>query len=351
MTLDLSRLQAIKSQNDADAVVKSRHAELLLDNTRTQEVIVKSIAALADLLEQGTLKTAVVNQLTEIGTPDALKVVAAIQSLKQTVEAQEPTDLSEVTEVMRSILQEAKQIPKSHNTIDIPKPIDHAKHFQSLESAVKSLEKAVKAQELKVEAPVVNVPETNVNVEAPDLKPISDSVVKSSKDVVKAVKAIQLPELNTEPLEKLLKKTNKLLGELPELMPTGGGGGSSRVSPYETASGIPAFVELATDGSIPVSVTDPNKEDAIPYAEVLTASTTITPSSGTRIQLLKSQVLQNPDNASANLVTLSFVSTGDLVTGWAFSDSNEWVGEVDEDLNITLGGSNPVSVNIRYKEI
>jgi hypothetical protein len=351
--MNLERLQQIKAQHDADAVSKNRHAELLLDNTRTQEVIVKSIAALVNFLEKGTLQTNVVNQLTEIGTPDALKVVAAIGSLQQTVKEQKPTDLSEITEVMRSILSEAKEIPKSHNVIDIPKPIDHAKHFQSLEKAVKSLEAAVKAQELSVDAPVVNVPETNVNVEAPDLTPIKDSVVKSSKDVVSAVKAIKLPELNTEPLEKLLKKTNKLLSELPELMPSSGGGGSGRATPYEDSNNIPQFVQLTADGKIPVeaTITDPNQEDAIPYAEVLTATTAISPASGKRIHLLKSQVLQSPDNETANLVTLSFASTGDLITGWAFSDSNEWIGAVDEDLDITLGSSQPVSVNIRYKEL
>jgi hypothetical protein len=66
-----------------------------------------------------------------------------------------------------------------------------------------------------------------VNVDAPNLKPIQDSVDKGSSEVVKAVKGIKLPELNTDPVEKLLKKTNKLLEELPDLMPSGGGGGGS----------------------------------------------------------------------------------------------------------------------------
>jgi len=230
---------------------QSKHDELLLDNARTQEVIVKSFATLVDFLEKRTSKTEVVNQLTEIGTPDALKVVSALESLHETLKTHENTDLSEITEVMKGVLAEAKQIPKSHNKIDIPEPIDHSKQFESLEKAINSLEKAVKAQELNVEAPVVNVPEPQVNVEAPDLRPIEKSVTTSSKEVVKAVQGIKIPELNTDPVEKLLKKTNKLLEELPEHMPTGGGG-NGRVSPYEDSSGIPQFVTL-DNGAIPTT--------------------------------------------------------------------------------------------------
>jgi len=190
-------------------------------------VIVKSFKALLDGIQSGTLKTEVTNQLREIGTPDALKVVKAINSLQDTISKQEPTDLSGITNVLEQVLAEAKQIPKSHNVVDIPKPIDTTKQLEALEKTVKAVETAIKAQKLHVEAPIVNVPETVVNVDAPDLKPIQESVTKSGKDVVTAVKGIKIPELNTDPVEKLLKKTNKLLEELPELMPRGGGGGGA----------------------------------------------------------------------------------------------------------------------------
>lgn len=96
---------------------------------------------------------------------------------------------------------------------------------------------------------------------------------------------------------------------------------------------------------------DPNKQDALPYAMILTGSATITPSTGKKIKLLKAQVLQSPANDTYNTVTLNFASLGNVVTGWAYSDSNEWIGAVNEALNITLSGIQPVSVNIRYKEI
>lgn len=229
--LDLTKLQAIKAQQATDQATRQRHSELLLDNTQTQEVIVKSFKALLDGIQSGTLKTEVTNQLREIGTPDALKVVKAINSLQDTISKQEPTDLSGITNVLEQVLAEAKQIPKSHNVVDIPKPIDTTKQLEALEKTVQAVETAIKAQKLHVEAPVVNVPETVVNVDAPDLKPIQESVTKSGKDVVTAVKGIKIPELNTDPVEKLLKKTNRLLEELPDLMPRSGGGGGGAVIP------------------------------------------------------------------------------------------------------------------------
>lgn len=107
---------------------------------------------------------------------------------------------------------------------------------------------------------------------------------------------------------------------------------------------------VTVDG-VDVQVTqDLNKQDVIFYAQVLTGSTTITPTSGKRMKVVKAQVLQKPDNSTFNLVTLSFTSTGNFVTGWVYSDSSECTGDVNEALTITLSTTDPVSVNIRYKE-
>lgn len=249
--IDFKKLQEINEQKANDEVQTKRHNELLLDNTKTQEVFVKSISALVQFLDNKVTKTEVVNQLKEVSTPDVYKVVNALDSLHDTLKTHENTDLSEVTNLLSSLVDEAKQIPKEIPTQEKIELKDYSKHFTSLETAIKTIEKAIKAQDLKVEAPIVNVPETTVNVEAPDLKPLETSIGSGSKDVVKAVKGIKIPELNTDPIEKLLKKTNKLLGELPDLMPTGGSGGG-RVSPYEDSNGVPSFVQLTVDGKIPV---------------------------------------------------------------------------------------------------
>lgn len=87
------------------------------------------------------------------------------------------------------------------------------------------------------------------------------------------------------------------------------------------------------------------------YAQVLTSTTTLTPTAGKAIKLVKMQVLQDPDNSSANQVTLGFVSTGNFFIGWVGSDNAEVTGATNEVLNITLSNSQPVSVLLRYKEI
>lgn len=106
------------------------------------------------------------------------------------------------------------------------------------------------------------------------------------------------------------------------------------------------------DGELETQPTvDKNKQDVLYYAEVLTGSTVLTPTSGKAIKLVKMQVLQNPDNETANRVTLTFASTGDFFTGWVGSDSSEVIGDIDEDLSINLTSAAPVSVMLRYKEI
>ena len=192
--MNLDNLKLINEKNQQAQLDSKKHQELLLDNTRTQETIVKSFNALVRYLDNQVSKTHVTNQLKEIGTPDALKVVSAVDSLHETLKTHENTDLSEITKVMQSILSEAEKIPKSHNTIDIPKPIDNTKQLDNLVKAIKSVEKVVKEQKLIAEAPIINVPETNVNVEAPDLQPLQASI----KDVVGAVKKIVIPEYKTD---------------------------------------------------------------------------------------------------------------------------------------------------------
>lgn len=249
--MDLTRLREIKAQQAQDADTKKRHTDLLLDNNKTQETIVKSFSLLVDYLKNNTTKTEVVNQLREINTPDVRHVVSAVDSLHSTLKKHENTDLTEITKVMQSVLEEAKKIPKELPKTEKQEVIDYSAQFKALESTVKAVEQAVKAQKLVAEAPNVTYEAPDITLEAPDLSPIKESVEKSSKDVVKAVKAIPTPEFKTDPIEKLLKKTNKLLEELPDLMPSGGGGGG-RATPYSDSNDVPAFVTLE-NGAIPVT--------------------------------------------------------------------------------------------------
>lgn len=241
------QLQDINEKKATLDLAELKHAENQLSALQTQETIVKSFKSLVVYLDHKVTKTEVINQLEQIGTPDAIHVVNAVNELHKTLKTHQNTDLTEITSVMRELLDEAKQIPKSQVEIPEHQVVDYSGSFKSLESAVKGIEEVVKGQKLVAEAPVVNVPETSVHVEAPDLKPLQDDI----KDVVTAVKDIVIPEYKTDntEVEKLLKKSNKLLNELLD-KPVSSGGGGGRVSPYEDSSGNPSFVRLV-NGAIP----------------------------------------------------------------------------------------------------
>lgn len=203
----MESIQQIKSNTEVQArrlLDSSRHNSLLASDDDTREVIVRSFRSLVDYLENRVSRTEVVNQLESIGTPDVFNVVTAVDALHKTLRSQEPVDLSEVTNLLRDVLVQAKQIPKQ-----LPKPQeqqDYTKQIETLASGLKALEKAVKAQKLIAEAPIVNVPETTVNVEAPDLSPLQGSM----DDVTRAVKKTMLPQ---EDGAVVVHNTNGLITE------------------------------------------------------------------------------------------------------------------------------------------
>lgn len=244
----IDRIRKHSEQKARDVVVQRRHDEAMLQGVQTQETIVKAIKALVDYLERRTGKVEVVNQLEQIGTPDALKVVDAVNELHATLRTHENTDLTEITQVMRAVLEEAQKIPKEHPTIEIPSTVavsnlpDHSGDFQALLEAIKAIK-------LVAEAPVVNVPAPEVTVDAPDLTPLQ----KGMQAVEKAVRAIVIPTpADVSGIEKQLKKANQTLVEILDKPVGGGGGGGGRVSPYSDSAGMPSFVTL-NKGSIPTS--------------------------------------------------------------------------------------------------
>lgn len=228
-----------------EAVFMQRQQDVRIQNT-----IISATASLISYLEGHTTKAEVVNQLSEIGTPDVFKVVDALNALHNTLKTHENTDLTEITKVMQDLLNEAKQIPKELPEEKEQPFVDYTKQFSSLVSAVQAVEKVIKQQKLVAEAPVVNVPEAIVHVDKPDFDPLQNSI----RDVVDAVQGIVIPEYQTDNknVEKLLTKANKLLIQiLDKPVKSGGGSGGGRATPYQDISGIPAFVTLK-DGNIPI---------------------------------------------------------------------------------------------------
>lgn len=247
----LTRIKEVSEIKASKALEERRHKEAQQSAIATQETILKAFNSLVRYLDdpRRVTKTSITNQLKEIGTPDAMKVVEAVNDLHSTLKTHENVDLSEIASLLKSVLQEAKQIPKTLPTIDIPHSVEVSNLVDNSDDFRKMLE-AIKAIKLVAEAPVIEVKPTDVVVQEADLKPLS----KDMKAVEKAVKALVFPEFSTESVEKLLKKTNKLLTELPENMPSGGGGGGGgRVSPYSSSNGMPSFVTLTEDGALPTA--------------------------------------------------------------------------------------------------
>jgi hypothetical protein len=245
--MDLTNLKRIIEQQAQSELDTKKRLEQLSANVDLQKTIVKSFSMLVDYLDGKTSKTLVVNQLKEIATPDALKVVSAVEDLHETLKTHQNVDLTEMTTVLKSILDEAKLIPK--NLPEEKEDKDYTEQFANMVEAVKSLEKIVKEKDLSVtvqerehEAPVVNV-------EAPNLEPLR----KEMANVVKSVKSLVFPEYKTDnkEVEKLLKKSNELLkGLLEKPVGGGGGGGSSWVAVNE--SGVPVPIELQS-GAVPIT--------------------------------------------------------------------------------------------------
>lgn len=228
----LERIAAQKAKRAEDNQRLTRHAEDVDAQLQTQEIIVRSFSTLVDYLDNKVTKTAVINQLKEIGTPDALKVVDAVNALHQTIENQEQVDLTETNGFLRSAVEELQKVPKSVESIDIPDPIDNTKQLKSLETAIKAVDKSIKAQKLVAEAPIVNVPKTTVNVDAPDLDPIKKEQEKTRKELVKAVKGIVFPTTDLSKLEKEAKAHTKLLKDIRDVSGGGGSDGGMSIAPF-----------------------------------------------------------------------------------------------------------------------
>lgn len=371
-----AELKRINEQNALKASDDAKHFELVDSLAQTQEVILRSFSSLVDYLDGKVSRTEVVNQLEQIGTPDAYVVADAVNKLHESFIAKPDLDISELASVLTEIRDQATQIPKELPVIpEQEKQIDYSDRFTTLESAVNAITEAVKEQETTVEAPIVNVPETNVNVDAPDLKPIN----KGLKDVEKAVKALVFPEYKTDnaEVEKLLKTTNKTLKGILEKPVGGGGGGGGRATPYQDAAGVPAFVELTVSGEVPVSDTsleallttidaDTGNLAAIatsldnrygggktPVNFTVTASgdTTIhTPASGKAVVLYSISAITDPDESTTPLIKVLIGATevrrGHAISGWEIS-----TGAADAVLKINLSGASSVSGTAFIKEI
>lgn len=96
------------------------------------------------------------------------------------------------------------------------------------------------------------------------------------------------------------------------------------------------------------------KYDLRSYAKLRTADDTIIPAAGKRLQLVWCQVVPNPDNSSANLVTVRMTLAGvltDVYAVYAVGRSAVFTGDVNTNIVIDLDNTMPTTVNVQYREI
>ena len=89
----------------------------------------------------------------------------------------------------------------------------------------------------------------------------------------------------------------------------------------------------------------------IPYADRLTSSHSIIPTTGKRIRLIWVQVLPATiTNPTGNKVIIKFRTTSNIYSGEVVGHWDTFEGAVDEPLDITLANAEPVDVNVHYEE-
>lgn len=225
-----------------DKLAALRHKQQITQLATLEKSVIRALEQTVRYLDGKTSKTEVVNQLKEIGTPDALKVVEAVNGLHTTLKTHKNTDLSEVSSLLKELIN------KPHQEVKIPEQKDSVSVSNLKDVDFSKLEKAIK--DLRLDGPTVNV-------DAPDLSPIKSGL----SDVVNAIKAIVIPKpqtMSTTKLETEAEKTNKILTDqtkkLQEIVdkPVGGGGGGGNGTPYVNPLGKATYVQVDSDGNIPI---------------------------------------------------------------------------------------------------
>lgn len=240
--------------------LNQRKAELQAQADQNQAIVqglksldsnnVQAISTLVRFLQGHTSKTEVVNQLKEIGTPDALKVMSAVNDMHSTLKKLKNTDIQPLVAVMSQMLEEVQKIPKEN--AEAPESVE-INNLPDFDSYTKRVEDAIKSIDTK---PVVNLPAPQVKIDAPNVTvkaPDFATLEKSIKEIVTAVKNQVFPEtkVDTSSIVSEQKKSNELLKKIVE-KPMGGGGSGGHTTPYQDADGRPSYVELTVDGKIPV---------------------------------------------------------------------------------------------------
>lgn len=187
-------------------------------------------------LDLAKKRRAVSKERHEASLEATQELLTEIRSLHTMLNDNKPFDGSVLVEQLENIA----------NSIDIS---------EQLENLAKQLPSEQKPQEIDL-TPLVDAIEANQPVVNIDLEEMSKAIIeirqRVEENIVPAPEPGQLPE-DYRPYRRVIKAGNRLIfDDNITSASRGGGGGSSRATPYENASGIPQFVTLV-NGAIPTT--------------------------------------------------------------------------------------------------
>lgn len=230
-----------------------RHTELVSAVNNQTATTIKAFNAFTKYVDRKITKTEVVNQLKQIGTPDAMKVMSAVNDMHSTLKKLKNADLTPIAKLLEDLIGEVSQIPK-----ESPEAVESVEinNLPDFDSYTTRIEQAVQALDVKpvvnVQAPQVTVKPADVHIEKQDFTTLE----KALKQVVSAVENIVVPAqilTDVTGVEKKLDKSNDYLKKISEKS-FGGGGSGGHTTPYQDDQARPSYVTLV-DGKIPVSLT------------------------------------------------------------------------------------------------
>lgn len=247
---EIARIRA-ENEKKADIALRNKlHTEVLAKSDQLEETLVGVFEILIRYMKGATTKTEVVNPTTTVSTPDVAEVVKAVDEQTQKIIESQP-DLTELKEGLSKLESQLSELPKEYPEFpELPSEFD----IPGLLDAIKDLKKAVDDKDLTVNAPDVHVEAPNVTVEPTDLKPLQDGLGKLLA-ATKLNKPKVAEKINLKKLESGITQANKYLKAISEKPAGGGGGGGGgNGTPYTDSTGKLKYVELESDGSVPVTV-------------------------------------------------------------------------------------------------
>lgn len=220
------------------------------------DTMVEVFKSLIQYLNGKTTKTEVINQLDSIKTPDAEKVVKAVELLGKDVLSTK-IDTKPLLDALNGLKREITLIPAKMPTPKEQKDTIKVSNLSEVKLDTTSLEKAIKALDLKVDvkAPIINTEKTDIE----PLRSVMLDMLKAIKgqEPIEEVRVSNLKDIRATDLsnvEKKLDESNKHLKKLVEKPVGGGGGGGGNGSPYIDSNGIVKNVILTPDGRVPIDI-------------------------------------------------------------------------------------------------